>query len=270
MPGELSNDKPSHQSIELRVARIGLISAVVVATCGLAGTLLTVLGTAISGYFSTRAVQDPLLIPLRATQTAEARLDLSSAPVAPIAEWTPPSSPAPGAFVVANELNLPVRLSINGAPLENLAAGASRSISLGDASARLDWEVVKETTSSGRPIGDDMGGKMEDIHSGEIINIDNLVADQPYFYLYISNHSADDCEVTVNKGWQDENATDAVVPANSDEIGLGYYKLFEDSNVTLDCDGKESWWGLQPGESRDDSFYDLVQPPSGVIYFILE
>jgi hypothetical protein len=129
--------------------------------------------------------------------------------------------------------------------------------------------VVKETTSSGRPIGDNMGGKMADIHSGESITIDHTVGDQRYFYLYISNHTSEDCEVTVNKGWQSENATDAVVPANTDEIGLGYYKLFENSNVTLDCGGKERWWGLQPDESGEGSFYDRVRSPDGVIVFIL-
>lgn len=270
MQGEPQEEKGSSQSIELRVARIGLISALVVAACGLIGTLLTVLGTAISGYFSTRAVQDPLLIPLRATQTAEARSSTPIATIVPGAELTPLSSPAPGAFMVVNKLALPVRLSVNGDPQENLAASASRTISLGDASARLDWEVVKETTNSGRPIGDDMGGKMDDIHSGETITIDYMVADQPYFYLYINNRSDEDCEVTVNKGWENENATDAVVPANSDKIGLGYYKLFENSNVTLDCDGHERWWGLKPGEVADDSFYDLVSTPDGVIFFTLD
>jgi hypothetical protein len=54
-------------STEISIAKIGLISAIVVAAIGM-------LGTVISAYFSSRAAQAPIVIPLQATQTQEARL----------------------------------------------------------------------------------------------------------------------------------------------------------------------------------------------------
>jgi len=57
---------------QLSVAKIGLISALGVAIVGMVASVL-------SAYFSSQAAQAPILIPIQATQTAEARLTLPTA-----------------------------------------------------------------------------------------------------------------------------------------------------------------------------------------------
>jgi hypothetical protein len=86
----------------------------------------------------------------------------------------------------------------------------------------------------------------------------------------ISNTTNKDCDMTINKGWDSEFVTGAVVGANQDTVGFGYYKLFTNSNVTLDCKGKIYWWGTQPDEKNPTSFFDQVEKDTGIIYFTLK
>ncbi len=258
-----SRERNSESSPEIRVARIGLISAIIVAICGLVGTLVTVLGTAISAYFSSQAAQVPVVEPIRATQTAEARLLLPGVS----GEVTAASG---NSFLLKNQLVLPVHVYLNGAYLGDLAAGTDLNYVLPGAPASLRWELAKETTKSGRAIGDDMGATIQGVAAGQVIEITNVVGDQAYFYPTISNQTGEDCEAIFNQGWESENVPDAIVPANSEGIGLGYYKLFSNSNVTLICGGVQHWWGLQPDENGDDSFFDLVEAGPGTVEFTLK
>ncbi len=265
----MSPDPPPkpQESTELRVARIGLISAIVVAICGLLGTLATVLGAAVSGYFSSIAARDPVLIPIQATQTAEALAPLSLP--TPVVSLEPPVVRA-GAVLVQNRLVLPVRIVIAGVLQGEVLPESDATFTLAVSPARLDWETVKETTTSGRGLGDRMAGSLEGIAVGQIVEITRQAGDQEFFYPRITNRLDLDCEATVNKGWENENITGAVVPANSEAIGLGYFKLFTNSNVTMNCGEQEYWWGLQPQETSTDGFYEDVDPLSGLIELTLE
>lgn len=265
----MSTQPPSkpQESTEIRVARIGLISAIAVAVCGLLGTLATVLGAAISGYFSSQAARDPILIPIQATQTAEA---VGLKPVLSPDVSREPGAMQPGVVIVQNSLVLPVRIIIGGVLQGEVSAQSDAAFNLAVSPARLDWQVIKETTSSGRGLGDPMSGWLESVTVGEVVEITRLAGDQEFFYPRVSNHLGVECEVIVNKGWESENVTDAVVPANSDDVGLGYFKLFTNSNVSLNCDGKEYWWGLQPQETSTDGFYEDVDPDSGLLELTLD
>jgi len=89
MPTRKNPEKASPNP-EISIAKIGLISAIVVA-------LLGTLGTVMSAYFSSRAAQAPIVIPLQATQTQEARL-AAQAPVetsASVSNPLPTSGPSP-------------------------------------------------------------------------------------------------------------------------------------------------------------------------------
>lgn len=264
--------KNQESNPEISIARIGMISAVVVAVCGLLGTLATVLGTAISAYFTTQSARDPLLIPLRATQTAEARAPLpilvETAPPEPTA--ADPMATAVNTILVRNRLVLPVRLLSSGVLLAELPAGSDVTLMLPVYPGRLDWLVVKETTSSGRGLGDEMAGWFDSVATGQVLEIYRLAGDQEFFYPRITNNTSQDCEKTVNKGWESENATGAVVLAGGEQVGLGYFKLFTNSNVTLVCGEQEYWWGLQPQETADGSFYERVEASSGLVEFTLE
>lgn len=63
-------ESKTNKGTEITVAQIGLVTAVLVA-------IVSGVVTIISSYFSSQAAQAPILIPIRATQTAEAHLTAS-------------------------------------------------------------------------------------------------------------------------------------------------------------------------------------------------
>lgn len=254
---------------EISVARIGLMSAVVVAACGLIGTLMTVFGTAINAYFSSQAVRAPIVIPLNATQTAEARM---GKPTAQPGTGLPTagSETQTVSLLVDNHLVLPIRIFFDGSLQGEVAARSEGSFPLDHSDVKVEWDLVKETTAGGRKLGPDVSGSFASANPGDLLNVDNVVSEQAYFYPFITNNTEQDCEVIVNKGWKSEVITDAVVPALSKDVGLGYYKLFENSNLTLECGEKEYWWGTLPDETDPDSFLDEVEAGSGVVHFTLD
>jgi hypothetical protein len=115
-----------------------------------------------------------------------------------------------------------------------------------------------------------MDGIIKNVTSGDKLVIDNVINDQHYFYPIITNPGSFDCEVTINKGWENEVVTNATVPANTDKVGLGYYRLYTNSNVYLNCGGNEYWWGTLPNRGSPDSFYGVVDQQSGVIVWTLK
>ncbi len=170
---------------------------------------------------------------------------------------------------ITNKLLLPVKIFIDDVYQSDLGNGDSSTFTLVSYPAVVKWSVVKQTTSKGMPLGHEMGGSFADVTVGDQITIDNMVEDQPYFYPLISNTTGRDCDVTINKGWKSEYITGAIAPANEDNVGFGYYELYTNSNVTLDCGGKVYWWGLLPDEKKGTSFYDEVEKDTGAIHFTL-
>lgn len=260
--------------------KIGLISALIVALCGLLGTTLTVAGAILNTYLSSQAAQASVLLTIQATQTAEARVIATGGPASPGPPTpspgptevppTPTPSPGPAVFVVINKLVLPIRISINGAYRGEVGARSLVQFPLDSEPVHVTWEIIKETTAEGQPLGDDMGTTVSGIRRGAVLTVNNVVGGQAYFYPFISNRTDCDCAVTINRGWRDENVTHAIISAGQDNVGLGYFRLFENSNVTLDCGDERYWWGLASDESAGKSFYDDVEPDTGVIRFTLE
>jgi hypothetical protein len=173
-------------------------------------------------------------------------------------------------ITIDNLLNLSVKISINNVPEGDIDARTNKTFLLNDFPVTVQWSVNKWTTLKGDPLGHDMSGIFSDINSGEELTIDNDVDGQYFFYPIITNTTKTDCDVTINKGWKSEYVTNAVVPANSGGVGMGYYKLFTNSNVTLTCGTDVWWWGQQPDSPNDTSFYDDVEKDTGVISFTLK
>jgi hypothetical protein len=115
-----------------------------------------------------------------------------------------------------------------------------------------------------------MGGTFYAVNFVDQIIIDNVVEDQPYFAPFITNPTGTDCDVTINKGWKSEFVTHAVVSAKTDNVSFGYYELYTNANVTLDCGGQIYWWGLQPDETNGTSFFGDVEKGTGIIDFTLK
>jgi hypothetical protein len=249
---------PDNGKTEISIAKIGLISALIVAACGLVGTLVTVFGGAIAAYYANQAAQAPIVIPLSATQTAEAKGGPSG------------GSPGSPAFLVKNHLLRPVRVFVNDAYIGEVDAGASLSFPLEKSPALARWEVVKETTDTGKPIGDDMAASNQELKAGATLEVTHIAGGQAFFYPYISNKTGQDCDITINKGWKDETVPGASVGANTDEVGVGYFKLFKNSNISLDCDGRIRYWGVLPDGKDDSSFFESVDAKSGELALTLK
>lgn len=87
---------PDTGGTQISLAKIGLISAIAVAVVGM-------IGTVISSYFSSQAALAPIVIPIQATETAQARSVAQGAPTqttaATLATLTLPN-PAPSATPV--------------------------------------------------------------------------------------------------------------------------------------------------------------------------
>lgn len=172
-------------------------------------------------------------------------------------------------FNVTNSLVLPVRIYIDEVDKGVVESSAVKVFLMDSFPVKVRWSVVKETTSNGRPLGHDMGGIFSTVNSGEKLEINNKVSGQAYFYPLITNNTKNDCDVTINKGWKSENVMGASVPAKTVLVGLGYFELYTNSNVTLDCEGEIYWWGTLPNEKNPDSIYADVEAGSGVIEFTL-
>jgi hypothetical protein len=208
------------------------------------------------------------LAPTFSAQTLQAAVALTVAAKQPIPATPVPTNP-PGVTVI-NKLRLGVKISIDGVYQGDLAGGAARTYPLQNSTASVSWDVIKQVTTKGAPIGHDMDGIFKDSSNGDELTIDNVIDEQAYFYPIISNTTATDCSVVINQGLKSEFVTNAIVPANSQNIEYGYYKLFTNSNVTLHCEGELHWWGNLPDNGNPDSFFNDVEPETGVIYFTLK
>ena len=188
--------------------------------------------------------------PIQATALAAASTLTAAVTIQPTRDTR--STPRPAATVqptlpansilIRNNLVLPVTISIDMVDKGELEDGGEKIYLLDHFPVKVQWNLVKQTTDNGAPLGHDMGGTFAGIAAGDDLTVEANVDGQPYFYPYITNHTQTDCEVTINKGWNSEFVTHAVSAAQSKNIGFGYYELFSNSNVVLDCAGDTYWW----------------------------
>jgi len=192
---------------------------------------------------------------------------------APATKGPPPtrvSTTAPLSITVQNELYLPVKISIDSIDKGTIDGGISKTYLLDSFPVTVDWSVVKWTTTTGMALGNDMVGIFKGVTDKDNLIIDNVIDNDHYFYPLITNPGSVDCDVTINKGWDSEVVTKAVVPAKTGPVGLGYYRLYNNSNVFLACGTNTYWWGTLPDQGTPDSFYGEVDQQSGVIEFTLK
>lgn len=122
-------------------------------------------------------------------------------------------------------------------------------------------------------IGDPMGGPIGKLNSNREYVIKNVVGDQNYFYPVITNRMDYPCSFSINDGSFVENRPSASIPAQSERVVLGYYRLYINSNITLYCNPSNEntywWWGLRKDSDNGDSFFDEVEQDTGYIHFVL-
>lgn len=290
-----SNPKLLHVIIPaattLLVALIGLGTAIYQTDKPIQLTAAAQTEQALTATFSAPTAQaETAMAPSIVAQTVQAAFAATQAAQTALAPNVPPptSTPQPTTEVktqipppatstafnptisITNKLLLPVKIFIDDVYQSDLGNGDSSTFTLASYPVVVKWSVIKQTTSKGMPLGHDMSGSFDDIKVGDEITIDNVVENQPYFYPLISNTSGVDCTVTINKGWKSEYDTGAIASAFQNNVGFGYYELYNNSNVTLDCAGQIYWWGLLPDETKGTSFYDQVEKDTGAIYFTLQ
>ena len=215
-------------------------------------TAIAMIVVAIIGYLGTKLQVET---PIRATQTAQ-----------PPTVVVTVNSPK---FTVNNRLLLPISISIDEGYVGDVQEQSTKVFVLESYPVKVSWSIVKVSLSNGVVLSDDMGGHFNGVSDNEIISIDNIVGEQPYFYLIVSNKTDKNCSVIINYSWASEFVTHAQVAANKSNVGFGYYKLYSNSNVTLNCEGKVYWWGKRSGEEKGAPFYEKVENDTGRIYFTL-
>jgi len=172
-------------------------------------------------------------------------------------------------FTVYNRLYLPISIYIDKKYIGEVTGQSSKIFILNSYPVKVDWSIVKVTLSNGAQLGNEMGESFENITNGSYIVVDNVVGNQLYFFPIISNNTQKNCFVTINESWEDSFVTNATVTAYASNVSIGYFRLYSNSNVFLNCDGQSYWWGLRSGINQGVSFSQNVEVETGVIRFTL-
>jgi hypothetical protein len=202
--------------------------------------------------------------PINATRTAFAEANIPTAIPIYVTQVAP-------SFTIVNSLALDVEILVDGTSRGIVEKYSSKTFVLDTYPVKVNWIIVKQHTGEGNSIGDDMYAQWDSVSDQEVRTIDSLVVDEPYFYPLITNTTDQSCGVIINDGLNSENRTGAALPPRSGRVGLGYYKLFTNSNVVLECGEKRYWWGERNGEiGVSGRLSELVEPGSGVLELTLE
>jgi hypothetical protein len=144
-----------------------------------------------------------------------------------------------------------------------LAPSEKLEIAIVGAKATISYDSNTELTSTGESIGESISGKIEDVIAGQAIDITSASGVQRYFYPLIANELEENCSFIINQGTAAQYKPDAYIPAHSEKVGLGYYRLYDDSNIVFHC-GK-TWYRF--GQLADNiesySLVKYVNPKSG-------
>ncbi len=213
--------------------------------------------------------------PTRAPAASAAPTGLPQAQASPLATDLPQDptsgSPKPGSSVmVSNHLALAVKVYLNGIYRLTLEAGGLEALPLENSPVDLRWSVVRTTSGTGQPLGQELGSTSLQVKAGSEVAIVSQDGAQLYFYPIVSNTSSKDCKVTIDDGWTSESATGVIIPSRQERVALGYYPLYSYSNVTLECGGQFYWWGLRPKEKNQTPIYYQVPKDTGLIEFTMK
>lgn len=267
-------------------------------------TLITTVGVVLTAVLTFFGLRYQTEAPIRATQTAEARsialaitqrvleLTPTGAPsftstvppqptVAPTATSTvpPPTASPPTVvvtvvqpyFTIQNKLRRAIEVSADDVYLGNVAPNREKSFFVTGFPVEVSTRVQRAQNADGQPIGEALSAVFNDlVNVGDTQVVVNKVGDQEYFWPIITNTLDVDCTLVINEGYDDQVDTGVVVPAHAEQQAVGYFKLYDDANVTLKCGDDTYWWGLRPSKTEGTSFSADVEADSGAIEFTVE
>lgn len=136
--------------------------------------------------------------------------------------------------VINNRLLRPVTVVINGSTAGTVGAQASSQFSAPRTALTVSFSLNRITTTQGNPVGETMNGVFNTISTPattETFIIDNVIGGQQYFSPQISNNSAATLLMGVNMGLVSENRCNCTVSPFGQNVNIGYYRLFSNSNV---------------------------------------
>jgi hypothetical protein len=167
---------------------------------------------------------------------------------------------------IENRLVLPVKIYINDTYANTIAEGETATFLITSSPSKVQFDVVNFGKS-----WDYMSGIFEKVYDGQVIAITNVIGGEFYFFVRISNNSSRECEIIIDNGYVTEKRPGVLKPF-AQNVSMGYYHLYSNSNVTLNCnDGQSFFWGIQPGQTQPppQSITYIVQPESGLLEITL-
>lgn len=167
-------------------------------------------------------------------------------------------------ITVVNHLAVPVDISINNTLHYTLAPAAQFDIPIEGDKVAVLFNAAVQKNADGIELGERLAGFVDPVTADQTINITNVIGVQYYFFPIITNTLSEDCSVVVNKGTAWENKPQAYIPAKGTAIGLGYYRLFNESNIVLDCGNFHYWYGIRKEIPNDQSIVPFITQYSGI------
>jgi hypothetical protein len=171
--------------------------------------------------------------------------------------------------VVRNQLATAINVYINGNLTGSVPSGNTVQENVGDLDQlEVSWSVVKVERSDGQPIGDEMGGTFEPISDPPAtarFTIDHIVGDQWYFYPLITNNTDVGLLMAVNWELEAENRCNCVVPPNTEDVQIGYYRLYGNTRVVAFRDGSGYTGGYRYWEYSTQFTSENILSGTGIL-----
>lgn len=140
----------------------------------------------------------------------------------------------------ANGLAGPVHLTVGTELPRRLAAGETASLTtpLGRTVIAV-WELVRPLSAAGRPMGEEVRGSV--LIPGARGTITGRATargrDADYFAPLVSNATVEPLRLTVNAGFQGALDCGCAVRPGGQRVFIGYYRLYQNSNVRAAAGG---------------------------------
>jgi hypothetical protein len=161
----------------------------------------------------------------------------------------------PTQFTVHNKLLVPINVDFDIGWPQRIEAGNYADLRPNSFPVGVSWQVIRQINSSGISIGEPMGDSITAVGPADWIDVSKLVDGGYYFYPIITNNLDENCEVSINDGLAHE-IRPCIVPARAQSIGVGYYRWYPKSNVTLYCGQERIQEDLPPTVEEGTPPYD--------------
>lgn len=176
---------------------------------------------------------------------------------------------------IDNDLIYPVIIRANGVLLGSANGVAITSFTYtGPSAITVSWELVRPTIAgTSTAVGDSMTATYDtfSIANGAIENfvVDNVVGTTPYFVPRVDNQTSATLLMGVNVGLTAQNLCNCTVAGFAQNVALGYYRLFTNTNVRAyragsNYTGPYIYWGSDPS-GMTTPLVSLVQAGSGLV-----